>query len=141
MRQYQEGDDLRRIHWPSVARTGELMIRQDESSRRASGLVFLDNRGHALGQAHTQAFERAVSVAASLGVLLARGGFSLRLATAERPPAPVSEERFLDALAGVGHAAARSVGPSLAHLRAAASGDTSLVVRGRAARAGRARRR
>ena len=46
MRQYQLGDDLRRIHWPSVARTGDLMIRQDESSRRASGLVFLDNRGH-----------------------------------------------------------------------------------------------
>ncbi|MDH5224295.1 MAG: DUF58 domain-containing protein, partial [Actinomycetota bacterium] len=45
MRQYQLGDDLRRIHWPSVARTGDLMIRQDESSRRASGLVFLDNRG------------------------------------------------------------------------------------------------
>ena len=37
MRGYQEGDDLRRIHWPSVARTGELMIRQDESSKRASG--------------------------------------------------------------------------------------------------------
>ncbi|HSH31994.1 MAG TPA: DUF58 domain-containing protein, partial [Actinomycetota bacterium] len=37
MRGYQEGDDLRRIHWPSVARTGALMIRQDESSKRASG--------------------------------------------------------------------------------------------------------
>ena len=44
MRQYQEGDDLRRIHWPSVARTGELMIRQDESSRRANGLFFVDTR-------------------------------------------------------------------------------------------------
>src|SRR5213592_215300 len=44
MRSYQEGDDLRRIHWPSVARTGELMIRQNETSKRANGLVFLDNR-------------------------------------------------------------------------------------------------
>ena len=49
MRQYQEGDDLRRIHWASVARTGQLMIRQDESSRRANGLIFLDNRAAALG--------------------------------------------------------------------------------------------
>ena len=49
MRQYHEGDDLRRIHWPSVARTGELMIRQDESSRRANGLVFLDSREGMLG--------------------------------------------------------------------------------------------
>ena len=34
---YQEGDDLRRIHWPSVARTGELMIRQDESTGARAG--------------------------------------------------------------------------------------------------------
>lgn len=128
MRQYQEGDDLRRIHWPSVARTGVLMIRQDESSRRASGLVFLDNRGQALGQIHSPAFERAVSVAATLGVMLAQRGFVLRLATAETPPAAVSEERFLDALSGIAHAQARSIGPSLAHLRAGASADTSLVL-------------
>lgn len=127
MRQYQEGDDLRRIHWPSVARTGALMIRQDESSRRASGLVFLDNRGQAIGQMHSPAFERAVSVAATLGVMLAQRGFTLRLATAENPPAAVSEERFLDALSGISHAQARSIGPSLAHLRAGASADTSLV--------------
>ena len=49
MRGYQEGDDLRRIHWPSVARTGDLMIRQDEASRRASGLIYLDSRGSMLG--------------------------------------------------------------------------------------------
>ena len=128
MRQYHEGDDLRRIHWPSVARTGELMIRQDESSQRANGLVFLDSRDGALGQTHGQAFERAVSVAATLGVLLSRGGFSLRFATADTPPAALSEERFLEALTGVGHSQARSIGPALAHLRASASGDTTLVV-------------
>jgi uncharacterized protein (DUF58 family) len=127
MRQYQEGDDLRRIHWRSVARTGDLMIRQDESSRRASGLVFLDNRGHALGRAHGPAFERAVSVAATLGVLLADRGFSLRLGTAEASPSSVSQERFLDALAGISDASVRSIGPSLAHLRAGASAETSLV--------------
>ena len=49
MRGYQEGDDLRRIHWPSVARTGELMIRQDEASRRAGGLIYLDSREALLG--------------------------------------------------------------------------------------------
>ncbi|MDH5223709.1 MAG: hypothetical protein OEW46_02940, partial [Actinomycetota bacterium] len=67
------------------------------------------------------------SVAATLGVLLAQRGFALRLGTTENPPAIVSEERFLDALAGISHAAARSVGPSLAHLRTGASPDTSLV--------------
>jgi uncharacterized protein (DUF58 family) len=127
MRQYQEGDDLRRIHWPSVARTGALMIRQDETSRRSSGLVFLDSREGAIGQTRGPAFERAVSVAATLGVTLARGGFTLRLATADAAPAPLSEERFLEALASVAHAQVRSIGPALAHLRAGASSDTTLV--------------
>ncbi len=127
MRQYQEGDDLRRIHWPSVARTGELMIRQDESTRRASGLVFFDTRVPALGRTHTPAFERGVSVAASVGVLLARRGFVLRLATTELPAAALSEDRFLDALTGISHAEIRSLGPALAHLRAGSSPDTSLV--------------
>jgi uncharacterized protein (DUF58 family) len=127
MRPYQEGDDLRRIHWPSVARTGELMIRQDESTRRASGLVFFDTRAAALGRTHTPAFERGVSVAASVGVLLARRGFVLRLGTTELPAAALSEDRFLDALTGISHAEARSIGPALAHLRAGSSPDTSLV--------------
>ena len=127
MRQYQEGDDLRRIHWPSVARTGELMIRQDESTRRASGLVFFDTRSAALGKSHTPAFERGVSVAASIGVLLSRRGFVLRLGTTELPAAALSEDRFLDALTGISHAEVRSVGPALAHLRAGSSPDTSLV--------------
>ena len=65
------------------------MIRQDESSARANGLVFLDNRAGGSGQAHgSYGFERAVSVAATLGVLLARRGFSLRLGTAEAAPPP-----------------------------------------------------
>ena len=128
MRQYHEGDDLRRIHWPSVARTGDLMIRQDESSQRSSGLVFLDSREGMLGPTHGQALERAVSVAATLGVVLSRGGFSLRLATADTAPAALSEERFLEALTGIAHAQVRSVGPALARLRASASGDTTLVV-------------
>jgi uncharacterized protein (DUF58 family) len=128
MRPYHEGDDLRRIHWPSVARTGALMIRQDETSRRASGLVFLDSRMQSIGQTHTPAFERAVSAAASVGFLLANNGFSLRLATADTPPAVLSLDRFLDALAGVSHAGARSIGPALVNLRTGASPDTTLVL-------------
>lgn len=127
MRQYQLGDDLRRIHWPSVARTGDLMIRQDEATRRASGLVFVDQRQAALGQTRGGAFERAISAAASVGVLLTRAGFQLRFATADHPPGPVTEERFLDALAALSHSQARTIAPALTHLRAAASADTSLV--------------
>ncbi len=128
MRAYQEGDDLRRLHWPSVARTGELMIRQDESSRRSSALVFLDNRQGAIGQTHGAAFERAVSCAASVGALLVHGGFSLRLATADAPAAAVNEEGFLDALTGIAHSPARSIGPALSRLRTGSGADTTFVM-------------
>ncbi|MDP9329670.1 MAG: DUF58 domain-containing protein [Actinomycetota bacterium] len=127
MRQYQEGDDLRRIHWASVARTGELMIRQDESSRRASGLVLLDTRSSALGRMHGEAFERAVSIGATLGMLLAKRGFSLRVATADLSPALMTEERFLDTLASASHSNTKSIEPVLGHLRAGASSETTLV--------------
>ena len=127
MRQYHLGDDLRRIHWPSVARTGDLMIRQDEATKRASGLVFVDQRQAALGQTRGGAFERAMSAAASIGLLLARSGFQLRFATADHPPSPVTEDRFLDTLAGLAHSQARTIAPALTNLRAAASADTSLV--------------
>ena len=127
MREYQTGDDLRRIHWPSVARTGDLMIRQDESSRRASGMVFLDNRKDVLGKEGTPAFEKAVSVAASIGVLLLREGFSLKIAAPSIAPHPVAEDTFLDELSAISDVQVRSIGPSLANLRAAAAADASLV--------------
>ncbi len=127
MRQYQTGDDLRRIHWPSVARSGQLMIRQDESSRRSSAMIFLDTRASALGQIHSPAFEKAVSAAASISVLLAQAGFSLRLATAQMPPTPAGEEQLLEMLASVGHHTSRSLSAGLTRLRAAASADTTLV--------------
>src|SRR5581483_2894182 len=113
---YQEGDDLRRIHWPSVARSGELMIRQDESSRRASAVLFLDTRESALGKVRTPAFERGVSAAASVGVLLARSGFSTTLATSQMAPMPVTEERLLETLAGIGHHTSRALSAGLTSL-------------------------
>ncbi len=127
MRPYQEGDDLRRIHWPSVARTGQLMIRQDQSSRRSSALILLDTRSAALGETRRPAFERAVSAAASLGVHLARSGFSLRLATVQSPPMPLSEEGLLELLAVVSHSTSRGLGQTLAHVQGEASADTTLV--------------
>jgi len=127
MRGYQEGDDLRRIHWPSVARTGALMIRQDEASRRAGGLIYLDSRESLLGPARGPAFERAVSCAASVGALFARNGFSMRMGADETSIQPVTEEGFLDLLSGMTHGRGRAIARSLTALRLAGGGDTSLV--------------
>jgi uncharacterized protein (DUF58 family) len=127
MRAYQEGDDLRRIHWPSVARSGELMIRQDESTRRSNALLYLDTRQSAVGQTRGPAFERCVSAGASIGMLLIKHGFTIRLSTSQLPPTAVSEDQLLDALAGVSHDGARSSSPALTKLRGAASAETTLV--------------
>jgi uncharacterized protein (DUF58 family) len=127
MRAYQEGDDLRRIHWPSVARSGELMIRQDESTRRSTAVLYLDTRRSAVGQTRSPAFERCVSSAASIGMLLVRYGFTIRLATTQLSPSAVSADQLLDTLAGVSHDGARSVGPALGRLRSVASSETTLV--------------
>ena len=130
MRPYVEGDDLRRIHWPSVARSGELMIRQDESTRRSTAVLFADTRDSAVGQSHTPCFEKVVSATASLGILLVRYGFSLKLATTQMPPQRVGEEALLDALAGVSHQSSRALSTGLNRLRMVAASDTTLVVVG-----------
>jgi uncharacterized protein (DUF58 family) len=130
MRPYVEGDDLRRIHWPSVARSGQLMIRQDESSRRSTAVLFVDTRDSAVGQTHKPCFEKVVSCAASLGVLLMRYGFSVKLATTQLPPQRVGEEQLLETLAGVSHHTARALSAGLARMRMVAASDATLVVVG-----------
>ncbi len=63
LRPYQLGDDLRRVHWKSTARTGELIVRQDESAWQDCTTVALDVR---VGAHDAESFERAVSAAASI---------------------------------------------------------------------------
>jgi uncharacterized protein (DUF58 family) len=128
LREYTVGDDLRRIHWRSTARTGRLMIRQDEATRRSVATVFLDTRQTALGALGSPSFERAVSAAASVGRALLRGGFAVRLATVDMAPELVTEDRLLEALAAVGPSRERAAARALAGLRGEATGESTLVV-------------
>ncbi|GLX48251.1 membrane protein [Streptomyces hygroscopicus subsp. hygroscopicus] len=81
-RGYRYGDDLRRVHWRSTARYGELMVRREEQPRRARCTVLLDTRGGAYeGAGPDSAFEWAVSGAASALVHMLERGFSVRLLT------------------------------------------------------------
>lgn len=77
LREYQRGDDLRRIHWPSSARTDRLMIRQLETPWQSRALVLLDVRSEVYESA--DAFETAVSGAASVITHLVRSGFDADL--------------------------------------------------------------
>jgi uncharacterized protein (DUF58 family) len=78
LRPYVRGDDLRKVHWPSTARTDELMIRQDEMSWQSRSTILLDNRQSSCPPA---ALEILVSAAASLVVAAARHDGLQRLLT------------------------------------------------------------
>ncbi|MEU6843618.1 DUF58 domain-containing protein [Streptomyces sp. NPDC046716] len=81
-RGYRHGDDLRRVHWRSTARYGELMVRREEQPQRARCTVLLDTRDRAFqGAGPDSAFEWAVSGAASALVHMLERGFSVRLLT------------------------------------------------------------
>ncbi len=81
-RGYRYGDDLRRVHWRSTARYGELMVRREEQPQRARCTVLLDTRAVAYeGAGPGSAFEWAVSGTASVLVHMLERGFSVRLLT------------------------------------------------------------
>jgi uncharacterized protein (DUF58 family) len=81
-RGYRYGDDLRRVHWRSTARYGELMVRREEQPQRARCTVLLDTRKLAhRGAGPDSAFEWAVSGAASVLVHMLERGLSVRLLT------------------------------------------------------------
>ena len=77
LREYQRGDDLRRVHWPSSARTDRLMIRQLETPWQSRALVLLDVRASVYES--NDAFETAVSGAASVVSHLVGSGFDADL--------------------------------------------------------------
>jgi uncharacterized protein (DUF58 family) len=84
VREYRRGDDLRRVHWRSSARVGELMVRREEQPWQSRATLFLDNR-HLVhrGRGAGSSLEHAVSAAASVVVHLVQRGFVVRLVTAD----------------------------------------------------------
>ncbi|WP_051143060.1 DUF58 domain-containing protein [Humibacter albus] len=66
LRSYEPGDDIRNVHWRSSARTGQLMVRQYQETRRSQLLLMMSaDRRH---YASDEEFELAVSSLASIGV-------------------------------------------------------------------------
>jgi uncharacterized protein (DUF58 family) len=86
-REYRTGDDLRKIHWRSTARTGALMVRQEERPWQGQSTLVLDTRtsAHAVGAPlpaadgradprQISSLEWAISAAASIGTHLMIAG-------------------------------------------------------------------
>ncbi len=77
LREYERGDDLRFVHWPSTARKDTLMIKQLETPWQSRALVLFDLRKRAYES--SDHFEKAVRGAASVVRHLARSGFDADL--------------------------------------------------------------
>src|SRR5579863_7414825 len=131
-RVYQNGDGLRRVHWRSTARYGQLMVRREEHQWRNSASVFLDTRRSAhSGSGPSATFEFAVSAAASIGAHLTSEGFRARLITeaGEIAPAGTFQDTLLDMLAVISPSRDVSLLPGTAAL--AHAGGQLIAVLGR----------
>ena len=76
LRLYVPGDDLRRIHWKTSARTGELVVQQLVDTTRPEVVVVLDNRSAVITE---EDFESAVEAAASVILAAENSGFPTML--------------------------------------------------------------
>jgi Uncharacterized conserved protein (some members contain a von Willebrand factor type A (vWA) domain) len=79
IREYMPGDAQRQVHWKSTAKTGRLMVRQFEETKRSEMLIVLDTRIDSYED--DEEFELAVSAAASLGLRGIRDGRDLQVVT------------------------------------------------------------
>jgi uncharacterized protein (DUF58 family) len=107
VRDYQQGESLRRVHWPSTARRGQLMVKELEDSPRDEVAVLLDGDATAgAGAPPDTSFDAAVRAAGSILRAQVRSGRRcvLVLNNASRETQRVSSEgpewdRALDLLA------------------------------------------
>jgi uncharacterized protein (DUF58 family) len=137
LREYVEGDDLRKIHWTSTAKSGRYMIRQEETPWQTRATLLVDDRGAVHdGWGGQSSFERAVEAAASLVDLYQSSGYSYRLVGAHESGVPSGRHaehhrRCLDLLATI--APARAAGESalatrIAELERSPTAEAVLVV-------------
>jgi len=122
-REYRHGDDLRKVHWRSTARVGELMVRREEQPFQSRATILLDSRtvGHR-GDGPGSSFEWAVSAVASIAVSLGASGYGLRVLLdtgIDLVPAgvPTTDGTVLDALAGVQPSRSESLDAATDQLR------------------------
>lgn len=128
-REYRYGDEMRRVHWRSTAKHGELMVRRDEQHWREHSTLLLDTRDAAhTGEGPWSSLETAVSVAASVAVNLLDSGHELRLHTERGQLFTEHASGVLDGLATVEASEADSLYGGISTLEGARGSSASLVV-------------
>lgn len=137
LREYIEGDDLRRIHWPSTAKRARYMIRQEETPWHTRATIVIDDGdGRHGGVGEDSSFERAVEAAAALVDLYHRSAYGFRLAAAHHAGVPTSKgtdhrNHCLDLLAEIDLARDRrgqGLLARLAEIESTAAAEAALIV-------------
>ena len=132
IREYTPGDDMRRVHWPSTARRGQLMVRHLVDTAQAFTVVLIDQRPELYSP---DTFEEAVDVAASAAIALSAGIAPVQLRTTsgdrvggpnQRDPGPI-----LDFLTTVAPDARCSLTEQASMLSRDRGGSVLVVVTGR----------
>jgi uncharacterized protein (DUF58 family) len=87
VREYEQGESLRRVHWPSTARRAQLMVKELEDAPRDEVSVLLDaEAGAVAGELPDTTFELQVRVAGSILRAHARRGRRASLVVNSRRP-------------------------------------------------------
>lgn len=82
VREHEQGDSLRRVHWPTSAKRGRLMVKELEDSPRDAVVVLLDcDPAGAAGSPPGSSFDQAVRAAGSILDAYARRGRDVALLT------------------------------------------------------------
>jgi uncharacterized protein (DUF58 family) len=133
LREYVPGDDLRRVHWRTSARLGNLLVREhvDASQPRLAVVLDTDRRAYDEGT-----FEAAIEAAASIGSVACLQRFPLWMTTSSGrivydrtlDSSPVT---FLDELAALEWSEATDLSGTIRAIDAARRASAVVVVTGR----------
>ncbi len=130
LRPYEIGDDLRRVHWPSSAHTGDLMIRQDEMPWQGRATVVVDLR-HPVHSG--ESLELVISAAASVVTASWQRRALVRLVTTAGTDTGfaaghVHVEAILERLAGASSTSAATMTAVLASLHRHGGGGAVVAI-------------
>ncbi|WP_439591903.1 DUF58 domain-containing protein [Microbacterium sp.] len=106
--EYQPGDDLRHVHWRSTARTGTMMVRQFEETRRSHFVIGLSCSS--ADYATADDFELAVSAAGSIGLRALRDSQRVDVRVQGRELPAGTGKQLLDSLSAVENSRPREGG-------------------------------
>jgi uncharacterized protein (DUF58 family) len=135
LREYEIGDDLRRVHWASTAHAGELMIRQHEAPWQPRATVVVDLRADAHDVA---SFEVALEASASIVTRLLRMRRRVDVSSSDggsllEPRPAARADAFLDRLADLAPGGDDRLAPLLEDMRTQRGRGLVVAVVGRLA--------